>query len=113
MSNFEDKMNKLKIKRKVRLNEQYLRTIKLLSKKYFDSENIKIFGSRTDINKKGGDIDIYIKTNLKRKILDSKIAFLRDFELIHGDQKIDLIIHSYSSRNKKIFEIADREGVKI
>jgi len=103
----------VKILNKVRLNQEYITTIKLLAKKYFDSSEVKIFGSRADLNKRGGDIDIYIKTNLKQEILKTKIAFLREFEKIHGEQKVDLIIHSSTCRNKKIFDIAEEEGVKI
>lgn len=97
----------------VRLSKEYIDTIKSLAEKYFNSKEVKIFGSRTDLNKKGGDIDIYIKTKLNSKILEAKLSFLREFELIHGEQKIDLIIHSYSSKNRKIFEIANKEGIKI
>lgn len=106
-------MNTIKTKRKVRLSEQYLTTIKLLAKKYFDSENVKIFGSRADLNRKGGDIDIYINTRKTEGILAAKIAFLRDFEKIHGEQKIDLIVESGNSKLNKIFKIAKTEGISI
>jgi len=99
--------------RKIRLTESHLKTIKLLALKYFDTEEVKIFGSRTDLNKKGGDIDIYIRTDKSDNILKSKIAFLRDFEKIHGEQKIDLIIQSSKSSDKKIFKIARKLGIKI
>lgn len=102
----------MKTQQKIRLNENYIRTIKLLAKKYFDSDNVRIFGSRTDMNKKGGDIDIYIYTNKKNKILQSKITFLREFEMILGEQKVDLIVQS-GTEDKKIFKIARNEGVRI
>lgn len=97
----------------VRLSEEYINTIKLLALRHFNSTEVKIFGSRADMNKKGGDIDIYIKTKMNKNILDAKIAFLRDFELKHGEQRIDLIVHSKSDRTKKIFEIAEREGITL
>jgi predicted nucleotidyltransferase len=97
---------------KVRLNDEYITTIKLLAKKYFDSNDIRIFGSRADLNKKGGDIDIFISTHKKLDILKLKIAFLRDFVLKHGDQKVDLIVQS-GNVQKKIYEEAVNHGIRI
>ncbi len=103
----------MKNNKQVRLNDQYIATIKQLAKIYFDSENVKIFGSRTDLNRKGGDIDIYVKTNKVGGILRAKIAFLRDFEKQLGEQKVDLIVENAISENKKIFKIARNEGISI
>lgn len=102
----------MKTQQKVRLNNEYIATIKLLAKKYFDTDEVRIFGSRADLEKKGGDIDIFVKTNKKLGLLQSKIAFLRDFELKHGEQKIDLIIQS-GNEDKKIFNEARSYGVRI
>ncbi len=98
--------------RNVRLNEEYIKVIKNLAKKYFDSEEVIIFGSRADLNKRGGDIDIYLHTQKKGSMLQSKLAFLRDFELILGEQKVDLIVQS-GGEEKKIHKIARTEGVRI
>ncbi|MCF8420626.1 MAG: nucleotidyltransferase domain-containing protein [Melioribacteraceae bacterium] len=102
----------MKTQQKVRLNNEYIATIKLLAKKYFDTDEVRIFGSRADLERKGGDIDIFVKTNKKLGLLQSKIAFLRDFELKHGEQKIDLIIQS-GDEEKKIFKEAHTHGVRI
>jgi predicted nucleotidyltransferase len=102
----------MKSHQKVRLSTEYITTIKLLAKKYFDTDEVRIFGSRADLERKGGDIDIFIKTNKKNRLLQSKIAFLRDFELKHGEQKIDLIIQS-GNEEKKIFKEARTHGVRI
>lgn len=102
----------MKTQQKVRLNNEYIVTIKLLAKKYFNSDEVRIFGSRADLKRKGGDIDIFVKTNKKFGLLQSKIAFLRDFELKHGEQKIDLIIQS-GDEEKKIFKEAHIHGVRI
>ncbi|MBZ0200490.1 MAG: hypothetical protein K8H86_11525, partial [Ignavibacteriaceae bacterium] len=76
----------------IRLSDDYLITIKSLALKYFDSTDVRIFGSRTDINKKGGDIDIYIKTKKSKEILNSKLGFLKEFQKKFGFQKIDLVV---------------------
>lgn len=102
----------MKSQQKVRLNQSYINTIKLLAKKYFDSNDVRIFGSRADLNRKGGDIDIFIKTNKKLELHHAKIAFLRDFEMEHGEQKIDLIIQS-GNEEREIFKDVRTHGVRI
>lgn len=97
----------------IRLNTKYLKTIKLLAKQFFDSNDVWIFGSRVDPKRKGGDIDIFIQTRKSKNILQSKIKFLREFEKIFGEQKIDLIIQTIGSKDKSIFKAARTEGIKI
>lgn len=95
----------------MRLNKQKIDTIKKLSLDIFNSNIIYLFGSRTDDSLKGGDIDIYIQTNQKENILKSKIIFLREFDKICGEQKLDLIIDNHLVK-KEIFNIAQK-GIKI
>lgn len=102
-------MSKIK---QVRLSTEYIRGIKELALRFFNSHDVKIFGSRTDINKKGGDIDIFIKTNLEQNILETKISFLREFDKRFGEQKVDLIIQC-GDKKSKISRIADNEGISI
>jgi len=56
---------------------------------YWDKDaKVYLFGSRTNDNKKGGDIDLAVRSNrigLKEKI-DIKLKFFEEF----GEQKIDL-----------------------
>jgi len=70
----------MNIKSHIRLNTKYIERIKLLAKDFFDSDDVWIFGSRVDQNRKGGDIDIFIQTRKSNDIVKSKIKFLREFE---------------------------------
>jgi len=48
----------------VRLSEYEIRTIKETAKEIFGKDvKVYIFGSRADLTKKGGDIDIFIETD--------------------------------------------------
>ncbi len=75
---------------KVRLTEEEIKTIRKIIKKYDPDAKIILFGSRTDLSKKGGDIDLLV--------ISDKIDFrkrreiLVDLELSLGDRKIDLIV---------------------
>jgi len=95
----------------MRLNKNQIRAIKKLSLSIFNSSNTYIFGSRADDSLKGGDIDIYIQTNKKDGILKSKITFLREFDKICGEQKVDLLIDNNRIK-KEIFEIA-KKGIRL
>ena len=96
----------------IRLKEQQLHTIKQLALELFNSSKVMIFGSRSDIHQKGGDIDIYIQTDKKEDILKSKIVFLREFEKLFGVQKVDLLVDN-GTESKEIFEVAKKEGIAL
>lgn len=75
--------------------------------------DVYIFGSRVDNNRKGGDIDLYLKTDMPAsEIIRRKISLLVELENILGEQKIDVVINNRTKR-KPIYEIAEKEGVKL
>ncbi len=78
---------------KVRLPEGVVKEIKRLTEEIFGEEaKVWIFGSRADLKKKGGDIDIYIETPNLTDRLSKKLKFLVRLEEKIGEQKIDLIV---------------------
>ena len=101
---------------KVRLSDYEANAIKEVAKKYFgDKCRVFIFGSRADLEKRGGDIDIYIEANLSiKEIAINKIKFLAELESKIGEQKIDLVVYNPEIMKKElIHEIALKEGVEI
>ena len=69
-------------------------TIRELTEKYFGKgSTVRLFGSRVDDSKRGGDIDLYIepvKTSKKNSYLKAKLWANLQLEL--GEQKIDIVI---------------------
>ena len=107
--NVEKKINN------IRLKSYYIKAIKETAKSVCD-KNVKvyIFGSRTDLNKKGGDIDILIKTDKEYSPFDKykiKLNILKQLYKKIGEQKIDVIITS--NPKKEIEKIAIENGVEI
>ena len=96
----------------VRLQTSQQEAIKQLSSELFENAKVFVFGSRTDMSKKGGDIDIYIQTTKKDALLKAKLVFLREFEKRFGEQKVDLLVDN-GSKHKTIYEIAQKEGVLL
>ena len=95
---------------KVRLTKEELETIRKVIRKYDPDAKIILFGSRTDLTKKGGDIDLMVISNKidykkRRKILV-------DLQLSLGDRKIDLIVTDNPEKTE-FTKMAYKYGVKI
>jgi len=97
----------------MRLTQENIILIKNSVKEIFD-ENSKIFlfGSRIDDQKKGGDIDLYIETEMKNDVLQKKLKLINSLHKILGEQKIDIVINNFSG-NKYIYEVARSEGIQL
>lgn len=88
--------------------------IKSSVEKHFGvNANVYLFGSRADDGRKGGDIDLYITADMPTsEIIRKKIALLVDMEKGLGEQKIDVVINNHT-KQKPIYEIAEKEGVRL
>lgn len=106
-----------KIMKQIRLSKHDLLAIIMVFKKHFlENDRLWIFGSRVDLSKKGGDIDLYAETEDSNlvSILKRKDAFLNELLDEIGDQKIDLVLNVLSLSNVlTIYEIARKQGVRI
>jgi len=92
----------MRIDQKVRLSTDVIATISRNFLEHFlPTDKLWLFGSRVDSSKKGGDIDLYIETNIN--IYD--IAF---------DKKIDVVLRIISSdHHLPIYEVAKSQGVRL
>jgi len=84
--------------------------IKKSFKEIFVDGQIYLFGSRVDDMKRGGDIDLYIVTDLTN-LYDKKIKFLVKLKGYIGEQKIDVIISK--DKNRLIEKEAIKYGVEL
>ena len=77
---------------RLRLHPQEIKIIKKIILDVFGESDIYIFGSRIDLNKKGGDVDIFVipknYENLYEKQIKSKI-FLKEALF----RNIDIVVH--------------------
>lgn len=95
----------------MRLSENYVSTIKKYFKTVFNEGEIYLFGSRVDDNKKGGDIDLYLKVSNKENLFEKKIKFLSKIKRDLGEQKIDIIFNQ--DKNRLIEQEALKWGIKL
>ena len=97
----------------MRISEEVKKNILNVSKTVFGNDiSVYLFGSRADDNKRGGDIDLYIKSDkVIQDKLNKKIRFLVELEKKIGEQKVDLVISS--NKERLIENIAVCEGIKL
>ena len=99
--------------KRIRLSEEEIKKIKETAHEVFGKEvKIYIFGSRSVPNKRGGDIDILIKSSRQISV-DEKLSFLARLELKGIERKVDLITICPGTKFKDIHVEALRTGVEI
>jgi predicted nucleotidyltransferase len=79
----------------MRLKEFEIEAIKKSFDEVFNKGEVILFGSRVDDNKRGGDIDLYIKAEYD---FEKKIKFLAKLKRRIGDRKIDVVFNINSNR---------------
>lgn len=75
-----------------------------------------LFGSRTDEQQAGGDIDLYIETVEQNPaaLLDAKLLFLKNLHKQFGEQKIDVVLHrALPEKEDGIAHVAKQQGVRL
>jgi hypothetical protein len=97
--------------------DQVLKIIQESFKQIFsDKDHLWVFGSRVDLQRRGGDLDFYIETTEtdSARALKKKMDFVSLLWDQLGEQKIDVVINITSSHLKlAIYETAKKSGVKI
>lgn len=81
-----------------------------------EGDRLWLFGSRANLTKKGGDIDLYVETNAETidNAIKMKINFIRALEQSIGEQKIDVVLNILNFPYPLVVhEVAKSEGVRI
>lgn len=77
---------------------------------------LRLFGSRVDDTKRGGDIDLYLVTadESVRDLVSAEVDFLSRLKRRIGEQRIDLLVDYPSRRHRPpILSIAKATGVRL
>lgn len=101
----------------MRLAPKQITVIKELTLSCFgEGAIVYLFGSRLDDHKKGGDIDLYIETELRdiKEMLDAKLKFLVELKQRIGDQRIDVVLdYPTQSQSAPIIQNAKQTGIRL
>ena len=75
---------------------------------------VYLFGSRTDPDRKGGDIDLLLDgVPEAQATVRKKIALIVDLKRSLGDQKIDVVLRTGSNSSSGFFKIIEKEMVRL
>jgi len=97
----------------VRIKKEDIISIKNITKECFgNNAEVYLFGSRVDGQKKGGDIDLYIETDMKNDVFKQKLKMLGMLYKALGEQKIDIVINNFIN-DKFIYQVAKNEGIPL
>ncbi len=101
----------------MRLTEFERQTLKETAKACFgDATVVRLFGSRADDSKRGGDIDLLIETQAidPAHVAAAHMRFVAAICTALGEQKLDVLI-DYPMRQSRapIYAVARNEGVVL
>lgn len=94
-------------------NQQVDCLIDAVHRSFGNDADIWLFGSRVDENKKGGDIDLYIETDLATGTVAAKLKLRSLLSSFFGEQKIDILVRSRKREPNTIHELAKSTGQKL
>lgn len=67
------------------------RIVQIAREIYGNDVKVYLFGSRTDDTKRGGDIDLLVRTSEEKKGVLARVRMIAALKRFLGDQKIDVI----------------------
>lgn len=76
----------------MRLKKRDIQSIVRVAKEiYGEGVEVYLFGSRTDDEKRGGDIDLLVRTAMENRGVLARVRMIARLKQLLGEQKIDVI----------------------
>ena len=99
----------------MRLSEFEIESIKRLASYHFGTDaQVFLFGSRTNDQQRGGDIDLFIRNpNGEHLNTSTKINFITDLILQIGEQKIDVVLDNQERKDSFFFKTIYQTGIQL
>jgi uncharacterized protein len=98
----------------MRLTQFEIENIRTLARHHFgDDVKVILFGSRADMNKRGGDIDLFIQAGGGKPNVRSKINFITDLIFKIGEQKIDVVLDHDAMHKSEFLKTIYSTGIQL
>ncbi|HYE37799.1 nucleotidyltransferase domain-containing protein [Methylocaldum sp.] len=76
--------------------------------------SVWLFGSRVNENARGGDIDLFVESQLQ---LENRVAAAcqigAKIQMTLGEQRVDVIVKDRSTKPQAIHDIAKNQGIRL
>jgi len=99
----------------MRLSEFEIESILSVARRHFGTNvQVFLFGSRSNDQKRGGDIDLFI-SNPNNELLKirAKIDYITELIQLIGEQKIDVILDNKNSGDSKLFRTIYQTRIQL
>ena len=98
----------------MRLPEGYATAIKRAALEIFGPNTVvRLFGSRADDSKRGGDIDLHVEADPERATINNEVRFRARLWMELDEPQVDVVVASRGSEKRWIDRAAEREGVML
>jgi len=98
----------------MRITKAQHTTILKTTKKHFgDNATVRLFGSRLQDDKKGGDIDLLIKADNEKMNIKAKLYFLIDLKKQLGERKIDVVFDKEKDQSRVFLESIKKKSIAL
>lgn len=98
----------------MRLSEQEKKAIYHVARAIFgETVRIRLFGSRVDEQRRGGDIDLHLEVDPDQCTLKNELRFRLGLMKALGERKVDVVLHARGGSLKPIDEIAITTGTDL
>ncbi len=98
----------------MRLEPHELAAIKAAAIHAFGTDaTIRLFGSRADDKRKGGDIDLHVEVDPELDTLDARTRFESNLFARIEEQRVDVIVKRRDAPARGIDLIAYRDGIEL
>jgi predicted nucleotidyltransferase len=100
----------------MRLSAEQIQAIKQETERFFGAQaQVWLFGSRVDDNRRGGDVDLYVRPEVADpvRLAEARFAFLARLKRRIGDRKIDLVLQRPDGEELPIHILARQQGVQL
>ncbi|NYZ12422.1 nucleotidyltransferase domain-containing protein [Azospirillum sp. RWY-5-1] len=74
---------------------------------------VRLFGSRVDDARRGGDIDLHIETAAGRATFDNEARFLHALEGEIGERRVDFVVRERGGALRPIDRLAMETGMVL
>lgn len=99
----------------LRLSTREIEIIRTTARRLLgEHARIRVFGSRTRQDEKGGDIDLLVETDERQpNRVASACRLASELQMQLGDQRIDVLIVDPATREQPIHQIARQTGIAL